>query len=185
MQPVMNQPMRCPPAAQLRFPGHLPSGINGCKVPVIMSLPKSLAKGTTMLRGKPIYLPVDIPQSATKGQESKAPSPGGHSIPILTASPIRAPLPKVARQVSMTTDVRELLSQVALDTSGQMSGGSTLKRLEPMVLVTPLPSKPEDFLKPVDTSPDEAKWMTPPQRRSLPPIPLHSKPQGSAEMSLP
>ena len=31
-------------------------------------------------------------------------------------------------------------------------GGSTPKRLEPMVLVMPLPPKPEDFPKPVDTS---------------------------------
>ena len=93
-------------------------GLNGCEVPVITSLPELLAKGTTMVRGKPIYLPVDIPQSAAKGQESKAPSPGGHSIPILTASPIRVPLPKAAGWVSMTTEVRELLSWVALDTSG-------------------------------------------------------------------
>ena len=59
-----------------------PLGLNGCEIPVIMSLPKSLAKGMTMLQGKPIYLSVDILQSAVKGQES----PGGHSIPILTAS---------------------------------------------------------------------------------------------------
>ena len=57
-----------------------PAGLNGCEVPVIMSLPKSLAKGATLLGGKPINLPVDIPQHAAKGQESKAPSPGGQSI---------------------------------------------------------------------------------------------------------
>ena len=143
-----------------------PVGLNGCEVPVIMSLPELLAKDTTMLRGEPIYLPVDILQSATKGQESKVPSPGSHSIPILTASPIRAPLPKVEGQVSMTTEVRKLLSQVALDTSGLALGGSTPKRLQPMVLVTPLPPKPEDFPKPVDTSskvgtPDEGKMDNP------------------------
>ena len=75
-----------------------------------------------MLRGNPIYLSVDIPQSAVKGQEPKAPSPGSHSIPILTASPIRAPPPKAEGQVSMTMVVREILSQVALDTSGQATG---------------------------------------------------------------
>ena len=87
------------------------AGLNGCVVPMIMSLPEVLAKGATMLRGKPIYLPVDIPQFTTKGQEFKAPSPGGHSIPILTTCPIRAPPPKAEGQVSMTTEVRELLSQ--------------------------------------------------------------------------
>ena len=48
-----------------------PAGLNGCEVPMITSLPKSLAKGATMLGGEPIYLPVDILQSATEGQESK------------------------------------------------------------------------------------------------------------------
>ena len=77
-------------------------GLNGCEVPVITSLPKLLAKGVAMLGGKPVYLSVDILQSTMKGQESKAPSPGGHSIPILTTGPIRAPLPKVEGWVNMT-----------------------------------------------------------------------------------
>ena len=84
------------------------AGLNGCHVPMITSLPELLAKGTTMLRGEPVYLPVDIPQSTSKGQEPKAPSHGSYSIPILTTSPIRAPPPKVEGQVSMTTEVREL-----------------------------------------------------------------------------
>ena len=105
-----------------------------------------------MLGGKPVYLLVDILQSTLRGQESKAPSPSSHSIPILTASPIRAPPPKVEGHVSMTTEVRELLSWAVPDTFGHVLGGSTPKRLEPVVLVTPLPPKPEDFPKPVDTS---------------------------------
>ena len=75
--------------------------LNGCEVTVITSLPKSLAKGATILGGEPVYLPVDILQSAMKSQESKALSPGSHSIPLLTASAIRAPLPKAEGQVSM------------------------------------------------------------------------------------
>ena len=131
-----------------------------------MSLPESLAKGANMLRGEPIYPPVDILQSTVKGQESKAPSLGGHSIPILTTSPIRAPPPNADGQVSMTREVRELLSQVVLDTSGHTSVSSTPKRLEPMVLVTPLPPKLEDFPELVDTSsqvgaPDEAEMDNP------------------------
>ena len=62
----------------------------------------------------------------------------------------------------MTMAVRELLSQVGLDMSEHASGNSTPKRLEPMVLVTPLPIKLEDFPWPVDTSfqvstPDDAE----------------------------
>ena len=52
----------------------------------------------------------------------------------------------------MTMEVREILSWVALDTSGQVLGGSTPKRLESMVLVMPLPPKLEDFPKLLDTS---------------------------------
>ena len=52
----------------------------------------------------------------------------------------------------MTMEVRELLSWAVLDTPGCMSGNSTPKRLETVVLVTPLPTKPEDFSQPVDTS---------------------------------
>ena len=48
-----------------------PVGLNGCEIPVIMFLPESLAKGTTMLGAKPIYLLVGIPQSSAKGQGPK------------------------------------------------------------------------------------------------------------------
>ena len=114
-------------------------GLNGCEVPLITSLPESLAKGMTMLRGKPIYLSVDIPQSTLREQESKAPSPSSHSIPILIASPIRAPPPKAEGHVSMTREVKELLFWAVSDTSVHVSGGSTPKRLEPVVLVMLLP----------------------------------------------
>ena len=36
-------------------------GLNGCEVPEIACLPESLAKGTNLLGGDPIYLKVDIP----------------------------------------------------------------------------------------------------------------------------
>ena len=119
---------------------------------MIMSLPELLARGTTLLGGKPASPPVNILQSIAKGQEPKALPFGGHSTPIPTTSPIRAHPPRAEGQVSMTMEVRELLSQVALDTSGHASGSSTPKRLEPMVLVTPLPAKWEDLAKPVDMS---------------------------------
>ena len=83
-----------------------PAGFNGCEVPMIISLPKSLANGTTMLRGGPISLPMTIPQSTMMGQEPKALYLGGHSISIPTASPIRAPPPNSEGQVSMTMEVR-------------------------------------------------------------------------------
>ena len=77
----------------------------------------------------------------------------------------------------MTMEVRELLSQVGLDMPRCTSGNYTPKRLEPVVLVTPLPTKPEDFPQPVDTSsqvsaPDDAEM----EDASLEEIPATSSP---------
>ena len=74
---------------------------------------------------------MDIPQSPTKGQESNVPIPGSHSIPILTASPLRAPSPKVGGWVSMTPEVRELLPWAALDTSRQALGVTSQRGYSP------------------------------------------------------
>ena len=84
-----------------------PVGLNGCKVPVIASLPNSLAKGANLLGGKPIYVKVDIPQSTVEGPEQKV-LPSGNCSSILMTSPIKATLSKVEREVSMTMEVREL-----------------------------------------------------------------------------
>ena len=129
-----------------------PTEINGCEVPLIASPPDSMAKKVNLLGGKPIYLKVDILQSNTEVSELKAPPLGSHSSSILIASPVSPPLPKADGEVSMTMEVRELLSWAGLDTSEHASGSFTPKRWEPVVLITPLPTKPEDFPKPVDTS---------------------------------
>ena len=75
---------------------------------------------------------------------------GDHSS-ILMVSPIKATPPKAEREVSMTMEVRELLSWVGLDMCGHVSENSTPKRLNPMVLLTPLPIKLGNFPGPVDT----------------------------------
>ena len=49
-------------------------------------------------------------------------------------------------------EVRELLSQAILDTSGHVSENSTPRRLNPVVILTPLPHKLGDPSGPVDTS---------------------------------
>ena len=153
-----------------------PVGLNGCEVPVIASPPESLAKGANLLGGKPIYLKVDILQSIMEGPKLKVLPPVIQSS-LLIASPIRAPPSKAEGEVSMTMEVREFLSQVRLDMSGHTSGNSTPKRLDPMLLVTPLPTKPEDFPQPVDMSsqvntPDDAEM----EDASLEEIPTASSP---------
>ena len=87
-----------------------------------------------------------------EGPELKALPLGIHSPSISITSPVRPPMPKAEGRVSMIMDVREPLSQEGLDTSEHASGSPTPKRKELVVLVTPLPAKPEDLPKPVDTS---------------------------------
>ena len=122
-----------------------PAGLNGCEVLLITSPPGPMAKGINLLSDEPIYLKVDIPQSDMEGPELKTLPLGSHSPSTSIASPASPPLPKVEGQLSMTLEVRELLSQVGLGMFEHASRSSTPKRWEPVVLVTPLPTKLEDF----------------------------------------
>ena len=94
-----------------------PAGLNGCEVPLITSLLVPMIKGINLLSGKPIYLKVDIPQSNMEGPELKALPLSGHPPSSSIASPVRPPLPKAEGEVSMTIEVRELLSKAGLDMS--------------------------------------------------------------------
>ena len=116
-----------------------------------------------------------------EGPELKALPLSSHSPSTMIASPVRPPPPKVEGEVSMTMEVRELLSQVGLHTSEHASGSSTPKRWEPVVLVTSLPTKLKDFPKPVDTSsqmsaPDDTEM----EDASLEEIPAPSSPTAEA-----
>ena len=106
----------------------------------------------TILKGESTFLQVDLSQSTSKEQESNALSLGGGLIPTPATSPTRVLPPKVEGQISMTMEVSKLLSQAVLDTSGLASRSSTPKRPGSLALATPLPIKPEDSAKPVDTT---------------------------------
>ena len=125
-------------------------GMNGCEDPIITSLPESLANGISLTRGKSVYLEIDIPQSMVKELDWKASPLGRHSA-IIISSPLKTTLPKLEREVSMTMEVRSLLSQAMLHTSGYGSGNSTSKRPNPVVILTPLPHKLKDLPRTVDT----------------------------------
>ena len=92
------------------------------------------------------------------------------------ASSIMTTLPKVEEEVSSTTEVRELLTWSVLDASRHRSMSSTPKRLNSVVMLTPLPYKLGDISGPVDTfsqvgAPDDAK-MGEASLEEIPPIPL-------------
>ena len=166
-----------------------PIGLNGHEIPLITSLPKSLANGRNLPRGEPIYLRVDILQSTVEGPEWRV-SPPGDCPSILMASPIKATLPKVERQVSMTMEVSDLLSQVGLGMSENISENLTQKRLNPMVVLTPLPHKLGDPSRPVDTASqlsalDDAEMAEASLEKSLlPPLP-QPRHQGPVVVPLP
>ena len=107
-----------------------PVGLNGCKVPIITSLPESLANGTSLSGGRSIYLEVDILQPITEELDWKVSSPG-RCPHILMAPTVKTTPTKLEREITMTMEVRGLLSQVMLDMSGHVSGNSTPKRPNP------------------------------------------------------
>ena len=138
-----------------------PLVLNGCEAHIITSLPKSLANVISLTGGGSIYLEVDILQPIAEELDWKA-LPPGRCYPILMASPINTTPQKPEREVSMTMEVRSLLSWVMLDMSGHVSGNSTPKRPNPMVVLTPPPYKLREISGPVDTSsqvstPDDAE----------------------------
>ena len=77
---------------------------------MIASPPEPMAKGVNLHSSKPIYLKVDIPQLTMEGPELKALHLCSCSPSILITSPVRPSPPKVEGEVSMTMEVRELLS---------------------------------------------------------------------------
>ena len=93
-----------------------PEGLNGCLVPVVTSLPGSLAHGTNILNDEPTLLQVDLSKFTGEEHESKALIPSRTSTSTSPAHLAMAHPPKVDSHISMTTKVTELLSWVALDT---------------------------------------------------------------------
>ena len=128
-----------------------PVGLNGCKDPIIISLPKSLASGISLTGGKSVYQEINIPQPMAKELDWKALPLGGCST-IIISSLLKTTPPKLEREVSMTMEVRSLLSWAILGTSGHRPGNSTPKRPNPVVILTPPPHKLKDLPKLVDTS---------------------------------
>ena len=84
-------------------------GLNGCEEPIITSLPESLANGVSLTGGKSIYLEIDILQPMAGELDQKASPIGRHST-IIIISPLKTTPPKWEREVSMTMEVRSLLS---------------------------------------------------------------------------
>ena len=140
-----------------------PVGMNGCENPIITSLPESLTNGISLTGGRSIYLEINILQPMAEEPDQKA-SPLGECSAVIIASPLKTTPPKPEIEVSMTMEVRSLLSWVMLDMSGHGSGISTPKRPNPVVVLMPPPHKLRDLPKLVDTSsqvstPDDVKMV--------------------------
>ena len=97
-----------------------------------------------------MYLEINILQPMAKEPDQKA-SPLADA-PLSSYPAPSRPLPQNWKEVSMTMEVRSLLSQAILDTSSHGSGNSTPKRPNPVVVLTPPPHKLKDLPKLEDTS---------------------------------
>ena len=140
-----------------------PEGLKGCLVPVITSLPKSLAHGMNVLDDEPTFLQVELSQFMTEECESKAPIPGSDSTSTSPTCPVMALPLKAESQVSMTMEVTELLSWAVLDTSSQALGSSTPKRPVSAALGAPSSLRAEDSANLVDTSSQVSPWADAPE----------------------
>ena len=142
-----------------------PEGLNGCQVPVIISLPESLSKGMTMLKVESAFLQVDLSQSATKKQEPKVLSLGGGLKTTLAASPNRT-FPQ-----SGGPNQHDHGGQWTPIPGSPGHFWPSIWKFHPqktgsLSLATSLPLKPEDSAKLVDTSsqvsiPDDAEMDNP------------------------
>ena len=128
-----------------------PVGLHGWEDPIITSLPKSLANGISLTGGGSIYLEVNIQQPMAEQLDWKV-LPLGRCSSILIASPLRTTPPKPEREVSMTMEVRSLLSRAMLDMSCCRSGNLTPKRPNPVVVLMPPSHKLRHLFRPVVTS---------------------------------
>ena len=65
-----------------------PVGLNGCKEPIITSLPESLANGISLTGGGSIYLEINIPLPMVEELDQKA-LPLGKCFAVIIASPFK------------------------------------------------------------------------------------------------
>ena len=147
-----------------------PMGLNRHEVPVIVSPPESLDTGTTLIGGKLTYLKVSILHPTLEGQEPKAP---WQSLPHPSAKSCQGSSAKGRKRgqhddgsegTSITGSVRHVWTCT--------SGNSTPKRLNPMVVLTPLPPKTGRSLQssghiiPGEHPEMMLRWGKPPWRKS-------------------
>ena len=132
---------------------------------MLTSLTAPLAQGVIMLGTpihKPSFLPVDLSWVTSGNHVTEA------SAPLRTwtlSSPSHLAMecpPKADSHMNMTAELQEILSHAILDTSSQMLGGSTLKRLTSPALGASPPAKAELSSKPVATSSQASPWVTMP-----------------------
>ena len=130
-----------------------PKGLNGCLVPVITSLPKSLAHGTNVLNDEPTFLQVDLSQFMMEECESKAPFPGSDSTSTSPTCPDHGTSPQSGESSQHDHGGQWTpIAGAALDTSSQALGSSTPKRPASMALGAPSSLGLENSAKPMDTS---------------------------------
>ena len=121
-----------------------PIGLNGHDEPIITTLPELLDSGISLIVSKHIYLGINIPSFPVEEPDQKM-LPLEDIPTILVTSPPKS-------EGSMTTEVRNLLSQAALEASSCESQHSSPRRPTTAVIFMSSPQKPEDLPWPANTS---------------------------------
>ena len=161
-----------------------PEGLNRGLELVQASLSGSLIQSMDML-GKPALKPssllVDLSWGTPGDHTCKASATCSMSTPTSSSHlAIECP-PTTDSHISMTAEVQDLLSHAMLDTSSQVSGVSTLKRLSSAALGAPPSTRMEDSSKPIATFPQASLRVaspddTVPISHSSPTIPVPKTP---------
>ena len=128
-----------------------PIGLNGHNEPIRASLPEPLASSISLTAGKPVYLEIDISPPPVEESDQKV-LPLSKVSTIIITSPHKSTPPKLEGEGNMTREVRDLLSQAILETSGHGSKSSTLRRLHPATILMPSSHQPKELLQSVDIS---------------------------------
>ena len=127
-----------------------PDGLNGCQVPVVTSwVTIQWHDYAWRWTNFPTCRPLPI---CHKGARVKGPIPWWWFKPYPSCKPFQGPSPQGRRPNQHDHGGQQLLSWAVLDTSGLASRSSTPKRRRSLAFTTSLPLKPEDSVKPVDTS---------------------------------
>ena len=128
-----------------------PTGLNGYREPIIITLPEPLSSSMSIITSKHPYLEIDIPPN--RESDTKALPIG--EVSIIQTTNLHNPPPNL--EGSIATEVNHLLDQAIAEASSHKSEQSSLEKVNKAVATMSPPQKLEVTVPPVDTSSQASK----------------------------